>query len=59
MASAYSPSATNIIYLDTYINHSPHANLRTKDGVRFITTRRVQEGEELTVDYNTYGAHLY
>src|SRR5690349_4751951 len=48
----------NIIYLDTYLNHSPHPNLRTKDGARFITTRRVQEGEELSVDYRTYGARL-
>ena len=48
----------NIIYLDTYLNHSLHPNLRTKDGARFITTRRVQEGEELTVDYRTYGARL-
>ncbi|HEX4171461.1 MAG TPA: SET domain-containing protein-lysine N-methyltransferase [Acetobacteraceae bacterium] len=48
----------NIIYLDTYINHSVDPNLRTRDGVRFITTRRVHEGEELTVDYRTYGARL-
>jgi hypothetical protein len=49
----------NVIYLDTYINHSPDPNLRTKDGVRFITTRRIGEGEELTVDYRTYDARIF
>ena len=49
----------NVIYLDTYINHSPHPNLQTKDGVRFITVRRIREGEELTVDYRTYGARIF
>jgi uncharacterized protein len=48
----------NVIYLDTYINHSPKPNLLTKDGVRFIANRRIQEGEELTVDYRTYEARL-
>ena len=48
----------NVIYLDSYINHSPHPNLRTKDGVRFITTHRIREGEELTVDYRTYDASI-
>ena len=48
----------NIIYLDTYINHSPHPNLRTKDGERFVTNRLIREGEELTVDYRTYGAQV-
>jgi hypothetical protein len=49
----------NVIYLDSYINHSPHPNLRTKDGVRFITTRRIREGEEMTVDYRTYDARIF
>jgi hypothetical protein len=48
----------NVIYLDTYINHSSHPNLQTKDGVRFVTTRRIHEGEELTVDYRTYDARI-
>jgi hypothetical protein len=48
----------NIIYLDTYLNHSPHPNLRTRDGARFVTNRRIQVGEELTVDYRTYGASI-
>jgi hypothetical protein len=52
------PVGLNIIDLDTYLNHSPHPNLRTKDGVRFVTTRRVQEDGELTVNYQTYGARL-
>ena len=30
--TAYAPTCgLNIIYLDTYLNHSPHPNLRTKD----------------------------
>jgi len=48
----------NIIYLDTYLNHSPHPNLLTRDGARFVTSRRIHEGEELTVDYRTYGARI-
>jgi hypothetical protein len=51
-------SGLNIIYLDTYINHSLHPNLRTKDGERFVTNRLIREGEELTVDYRTYGARI-
>ena len=49
----------NIIYLDTYLNHSPHPNLRTRDGARFVTNRRIHVGEELTVDYRTYGASIF
>jgi hypothetical protein len=33
-------------------------DLRTKDGSRFLTTRLIREGEELTVDYRTYGARI-
>jgi hypothetical protein len=49
----------NIIYLGSYLNHSPRPNLHTKDGARFLTSRRIHEGEELTVDYRTYGARVY
>ena len=48
---------TNIVYLNAYLNHSSSPNLLTRDGFNFITLRKIKEGEELTVDYRTYGAH--
>ena len=52
-------SGTNIVYLIAYLNHSGSSNLRTTDGFNFYSRRKVYEGEELTVDYRTYGAdHL-
>lgn len=47
---------TNVVYLIAYLNHSATPNLRTADGFNFLARRRIQEGEELTVDYRTYGA---
>lgn len=49
-------SGTNVVYLVAYLNHSINPNLRTNDGFNFSTRKRVQLGEELTVDYRTYGA---
>jgi SET domain-containing protein len=46
---------TNVVYLNTYLNHSTEPNLRTKDGFRFTALRKISEGEELTVDYLSYG----
>lgn len=43
----------NIIHPLFFINHSKKPNMVTK-GLRFITTRTIKEGEELTVDYETY-----
>ena len=37
-------------------NHSTAPNLRTVDGFNFRARRGIREGEELTVDYRTYGA---
>jgi len=49
----------NVIRLNSYLNHSPQPNVRTKDGYDFIAVRKILVGEELTVDYRTYGAeHL-
>jgi hypothetical protein len=49
----------NIIRLNGYLNHSTKPNMRTKDGYNFVAARRILAGEELTVDYRTYGAqHL-
>ena len=47
---------TNIVYPKSYLNHSTTPNLRTSDGYHFISLRKICEGEELTVDYRTYGA---
>ena len=47
---------TNVVYLKSYLNHSTTPSLRTKDGFHFISLRKICEGEELTVDYRTYGA---
>ncbi len=38
-----------------YVNHSAHPNLATTDGGEtFLTIHHVQQGEELTVNYDTY-----
>jgi hypothetical protein len=47
---------TNVVHLNCYINHSTTPNMRTKDGHVFTALRKIAAGEELTVDYRTYGA---
>ena len=47
----------NVVYLNSYLNHSTAPNLRTRDGFTFIALRKICEGEELTADYRTYGAN--
>ena len=47
---------TNMIRLNCYLNHSTAPNMRTKNGYDFTTLRKILLGEELTVDYRTYGA---
>lgn len=44
----------NEIGLSFYLNHSPSPNMVEKDGY-FFTMRAIDPGEELTVDYGTYG----
>jgi hypothetical protein len=52
-------SGTNVVHIAAYLNHSTMPNLRTGDGFDFIAVRKILAGEELTVDYRTYGAdHL-
>jgi hypothetical protein len=48
---------TNVVYLAAYLNHSTTPNLRSRDGYHIISLRKICEGEELTVDYRTYGAN--
>ena len=43
------------IDLSFYLNHSKEPNMRAdKEGLDFYTNREIKEGEELTVDYETY-----
>jgi SET domain-containing protein len=47
---------TNLVDIGSYLNHSDEPNLRTADGNVFRARRRIAKGEELTVDYASYGA---
>ena len=38
------------------LTHSSKPNMRTRDGYDFVAMRKILVGEELTVDYRTYGA---
>jgi hypothetical protein len=49
-------SGTNIVHIAAYLNHSTTPNLGTTDGFNFIANRKISVGEELTVNYHTYGA---
>ncbi len=44
----------NGIDISFFVNHSKKPNLKTKDGFKFVTARKIKAGEELTIDYNTY-----
>jgi len=46
----------NLVDIGSYLNHSYRPNVRTADGHRFLARRRIPAGEELTVDYRTFGA---
>ena len=45
----------NSINVAWYLNHSDKPNMRERGG-DFFTKRKIKKGEELTVDYGTYGA---
>jgi hypothetical protein len=49
-------SGTNVVHIAAYLNHSTTPNLRTSEGFDFNAGRKIFAGEELTVDYRTYGA---
>jgi len=52
-------TGTNLINIGSYLNHSEQPNVATRDGNCFRATRPIAAGEELTVDYRTFGAaHL-
>jgi hypothetical protein len=46
----------NVIHLNGYLNHSITPNMRTRNGYDSVTLRQILVGEELTVDYRTFGA---
>jgi len=48
----------NVVYLNAFLNHSTRPNMRTSDGYYFFARRRIRAGEELTVDYRSYGAPM-
>lgn len=48
------PFSLNEIGLSWYLNHSKTPNMEERDGY-FFTSRDIVEGEELTVDYGSYG----
>ena len=45
----------NEIGISFYLNHSKTPNMDTNDGGDFYALRDIEPGEELTVDYGTYG----
>jgi uncharacterized protein len=45
----------NLVDIGAYLNHSDRPNMRTADGHRFVTKRGIRAGDELTVDYRTFG----
>jgi uncharacterized protein len=48
------PFSLNEIGISYYLNHSKTPNMVEEDG-DFVTARDIKAGEELTVDYGTYG----
>ena len=51
------PFSLNEIGISYYLNHSANPNMRCdEESGDFETLREIREGEELTVDYGTYGA---
>jgi hypothetical protein len=48
------PYSLNEIGISWYVNHSNYPNMEERDG-DFFSMRDIAEGEELTVDYRTYG----
>jgi len=48
------PVTFNALTISWYLNHSARPNVDSVDGLRFVSRRRIRQGEELTADYTTY-----
>jgi uncharacterized protein len=51
------PVDFNLITMGWYLNHSNNPNVQTDTELRFIASRLIRLGEELTADYTTYSEH--
>ncbi|MHB8579337.1 MAG: SET domain-containing protein [Ignavibacteriaceae bacterium] len=49
-----SPPNFNLMTTSWYLNHSDIPNVRCDKNYRFYALRNIKNGEELTVDYNSY-----
>ena len=47
----------NLLTVSWYLNHSDTPNTRCDSDLRFVATRRIHKGEEVTADYRAYSAH--
>jgi SET domain-containing protein len=48
------PTSFNDLTVSWYLNHSENPNVAADDSFRFYALRDIEEGEELTVNYQTY-----
>jgi hypothetical protein len=48
------PKNFNCMTVGWYLNHSKNPNVESDDQFNFLAKRDISEGEELTVDYDTY-----
>jgi hypothetical protein len=48
------PKSFNGLTVAWYLNHSDKPNVQCNTDYRFVTTRRIRQGEEITADYRTY-----
>ena len=48
------PQSFNTMTVAWYLNHSNRPNVASDVSYRFVATRRIKEGEELTADYRLY-----
>lgn len=48
------PPSFNLLTVSWYLNHSDTPNTRCDQDLRFVATKRIRKGEEVTADYRTY-----
>jgi hypothetical protein len=53
------PRSFNEITVAWYVNHSETPNLACDAKLRFVASRRIRKGEELTADYRTYAVPIW